>query len=470
MHYYIFDIVNAVFLNVIIFDIVNGACDRSEGKEAVLDNPLHEPLTPTATAAERRARQPTLDTSVQVTCLILACMTLDFQKRFDGMDAYNIIVKLKTMFQKHARLERFESHRKLLECKRVKGKPVGLHVFNLIGHFQIMEKLGFPYPEGLAIDIVINSLHEGFKSFRLNFFMQGGNTTLNLPNELEREHKEVLMVRKGKSFKKVGTGPYSRKDKGNEVVKSASLGKVKANPKPKFATEHECFYYKEIDHWKRNCPKYLEDKKNDASTSGIFFIELNLATSASWVFDTGCGTHIICNVQGLKRSIILEKREVDLGVGNEARVDALAMTRSPFTGTSERANDVLAVIHTDVCRPMSTLARGGYSYFITFTDDVSRYGYVYLMRHKSESFEKFKQFKNEVQNQIGKKIKALRSDRGGEYFSQEFDDHLKDCGIVSQLTPPGAPQLNGVSERRNRTLLDMVRSMKSLADLPVSFW
>ncbi|KAK9705145.1 hypothetical protein RND81_07G036400 [Saponaria officinalis] len=127
---------------------------RSEGKEAVLDNPLPELLAPTATAAERRARQPTLDTSVQVTCLMLACMTPDFQKRFDDMDAYSIIVQLKTMFQKHARLERFEAHCKLLECKLAKGKPVGPHVFNLIGHFQIMEKLGFPYPEELTIDIV----------------------------------------------------------------------------------------------------------------------------------------------------------------------------------------------------------------------------------------------------------------------------------------------------------------------------
>jgi hypothetical protein len=92
------------------------------------------------------------------------------------------------------------------------------------------------------------------------------------------------------------------------------------------------------------------------------------------------------------------------------------------------------------------------------------------MRHKSESFEKFKEFQNEVQNQLGKTIKYLRSDRGGEYLSLEFGDHLKKCGIVPQLTPPGMPQWNGVSERRNRTLLDMVRPMMSQADHPLSFW
>ena len=91
------------------------------------------------------------------------------------------------------------------------------------------------------------------------------------------------------------------------------------------------------------------------------------------------------------------------------------------------------------------------------------------MRHKSESFEMFKSFQNEIQNQLGKIIKALRSDRGAEYLSQEFDDHLRTCGIISQLTPLGTPQWNGVSERRNRTLLDMVRSMMSPTDLPFTF-
>ena len=146
------------------------------------------------------------------------------------------------------------------------------------------------------------------------------------------------------------------------------------------------------------------------------------------------------------------------------------MTRSLFKGKFERATELLGIIHTDVCGPMITEARGGYRYFITFIDDMSRYGYVYLMSHKSESFEKFKEFQNEVETQCDKKIKALRSDRGVEYLSHEFDHHLKNYGIVTQLSTPGTPQLNGVSERRNRTLLDMVRSMMSFVNLQVSFW
>ena len=97
----------------------------------------------------------------------------------------------------------------------------------------------------------------------------------------------------------------------------------------------------------------------------------------------------------------------------------------------ERANNLFEIIHTDVNSPMSVEVRDGYRYFLTFTDDLSRYGYIYLIKHKSETFEKFKEFQIEVENHHNKKIKFLRSDRGGEYLSYEFDLHLKQCGIVS---------------------------------------
>jgi hypothetical protein len=86
------------------------------------------------------------------------------------------------------------------------------------------------------------------------------------------------------------------------------------------------------------------------------------------------------------------------------------MTRTPFTGFVERVTDLLEIIHIDVCGPMSVSTCNGYRYFVTFTDDLSRCGYVYLIKHKPETFEKFKEFQNEVENQLDKKIKHLRSD------------------------------------------------------------
>ena len=91
----------------------------------------------------------------------------------------------------------------------------------------------------------------------------------------------------------------------------------------------------------------------------------------------------------------------------------------------ERATDLLEIIHTDVCGSMSVEARGGYRYFLAFIYDLSRYGYIYLMKHKSETFEKFKEFQSELENHRDKKIKFLRSDRGDEYLSYNFRPSIK---------------------------------------------
>ena len=92
------------------------------------------------------------------------------------------------------------------------------------------------------------------------------------------------------------------------------------------------------------------------------------------------------------------------------------------------------------------------------------------MQHKSNSFEKFKEYRAEVENQLGKTIKTLRSNRGREYLDNDFKEFLVEHGMVSQLTTPRTPQQNGVAERRNRTLLDIMRSMFSYSSLPNSFW
>jgi Integrase core domain len=106
------------------------------------------------------------------------------------------------------------------------------------------------------------------------------------------------------------------------------------------------------------------------------------------------------------------------------------MTKASFTKKGERSKDLLGLVYNDVCDPLSINARDGSRYFITFTDDFSRYDYVYLMRYKSESFEKFKEFKAEVENQLGKKIKVFRTDRSGEYLSGEFRGYLKAHGTT----------------------------------------
>ena len=90
------------------------------------------------------------------------------------------------------------------------------------------------------------------------------------------------------------------------------------------------------------------------------------------------------------------------------------MTKLSFVGHGKRAIELLVLVYADVCSPFNVPARGNFDYFITFIDDLSRYRYIYLMRQKFEVFEKFKKFRHEVEKQIEKSIKILRSDRGGE--------------------------------------------------------
>lgn len=146
------------------------------------------------------------------------------------------------------------------------------------------------------------------------------------------------------------------------------------------------------------------------------------------------------------------------------------MTKRLFSAKGNRANESLELVHSDLCGQINVQARGGFKYFITFIDDYSRYGYIYLMRCKSECVKKFREYKAKTKKLLGKCLKILRSDHGGEYFLGEFRDYLAAKEITSQLSAPGMPQQNGIVERRNRTIMDMVRSMISYSNLPISFW
>ena len=145
-----------------------------------------------------------------------------------------------------------------------------------------------------------------------------------------------------------------------------------------------------------------------------------------------------------------------------------------------RATELLELIHTDVCGPFPTPSWNGQQYFVSFIDDHSRYAYLFLIHEKSQVLDVFKSFKAEVENQLNKMIKKVKSDRGGEYYGRydgsgeqrpgPFARYLEECGIVPQYTMPGSPSMNGVAERRNRTLKDMVRSMICHSTLPESLW
>jgi len=144
-----------------------------------------------------------------------------------------------------------------------------------------------------------------------------------------------------------------------------------------------------------------------------------------------------------------------------------------------RSTQLLEIIHTNICGPFDVNSFNKEKYCITFIDDFSHYGYGYLLHEKSQAVDALEIFINEVERKLDRKVKIVRSDKGDKYYGRysESGQHpgplakfLERRGICAQYTISGTPQQNSVSERRNRTLMDMVRSMLSNSYLPVSLW
>ena len=135
---------------------------------------------------------------------------------------------------------------------------------------------------------------------------------------------------------------------------------------------------------------------------------------------------------------------------------------SPFpTSRVKCSKQPLKLIHSDEnWRSFTQWSR-------ILSDLYTHYTWVYALKHKNQVFECFQQWKALVEKCTGQKVKALRSDNGGEYTSSEFKAYL---GIRHELTVPKSPEQNGVSERINRTLVELVRSMLADSRLPNRFW
>ena len=163
----------------------------------------------------------------------------------------------------------------------------------------------------------------------------------------------------------------------------------------------------------------------------------------------------------------------NLSIENETCSSCLLgkQTRKIFPkATAYRASHVLELIHGDLCGPISPTTAGKKRYVFVLIDDHTRYMWSILLEEKREAFEKFRIFKRLVEQETGSIIGTFRTDRGGEFTSQEFQTFCDQHGIKRHLTAPYSPQQNGVVERRNRTLMEMTRSMMKHMSVPSYLW
>ncbi|KAL0304840.1 UNVERIFIED_CONTAM: Retrovirus-related Pol polyprotein from transposon TNT 1-94 [Sesamum calycinum] len=432
-----------------------------ENQWCIMDKLLPQTLPDGSSSEERETFERWHADHRIVQSIILASMSNDVQKQYDRLDdVASILQRMKEVYvipDRHTRVS-IQEH--------------GVKMLSLV---EKLEDLKAELENDTYIDVILQSLPPSYDPFIVNFNMNGLEKSINeLINMLVQYEvtikKSVLSVLIGEASTSKAKGKRAercKRKKGKAKAKTVVVAKDA-----------------------KSAPVAPVGMGKGKKMMGMFVVEVNMVTdSASWVLDTGCGAHICNDLQVLQRNRKLSKDEVvvRLGDGNAVAAKAVGiinlikdgsshllghisqdrmkrlvdskslemdnldnlpacesclkgkMTKKPFVGQSKLVNGLLDLIHTDVCGPLHTQARGGFSYFITFTDDHSRYGYVYLMRYKSEAFVRFKEFRLEIENQTGRKIKTLRSDRGGEYLSGEFIDYLKENGIVSQWTPPETP-------------------------------
>ncbi|GJZ97390.1 RNA-directed DNA polymerase, eukaryota, reverse transcriptase zinc-binding domain protein [Tanacetum coccineum] len=256
------------------------------------------------------------------------------------------------------------------------------------------------------------------------------------------------------------------KPKAKKIKKKQHATTLKvANGEKKEPQNNKCNFFKKEGHFQKDCPKRKAWFEKKVNKSSAFLWHKRLGHISKERLQRLVKNEILPNLDFTNFGLCVECIK-----GKQTKHRKKGAIRS---------NDLFEIIHTNICGPFDTPSFTGEKYFITFIDDFSCYGYVYLLHEKSQSINALEVFVNEVERQLDKKVNIVRSDRGGEYYRKNdesgqclgpFAKFLESHSICAQYTMPGTPQQNGVAERRNRTLMEMVRSMISKSSLPKSLW
>ncbi|KAL4361393.1 hypothetical protein GQ457_04G013430 [Hibiscus cannabinus] len=462
----------------------------------------------------------------------LMIMKHSIPETFRGTESEKITLAkdfLDNIEQRFAKNDKVEMTSLLTSLMSMKYKGQGNireYIMEMFHTASKLKALKIELSEDLLVLMVLLSLPPQFSQFKISYNCQKQKWTLNELISHCVQEEERLKREKSESAHLASTS----KDKGKKrkYQNEAAKGPAAKGPAQKKQEQAPlvCFFCDKTGHMKKDCTKYHAWRAKKGMNLTLVCSEVNLASVPrnTWWIDSGATTHISISMQGCLsyRKPSDGERNIFVGDGKSVEVEAIGHFRLLLgtdtiasynetlhvesrgtkrklnkenlaslwhkrlghisKGRIERlvSNDVLELIHTDICGPFPTASWNGQQYFITFIDDYSRYGYLYLIHEKSQSLDVFKSYKAEVENQHNKRIKKVRSDRGGEYYGRydgsgeqrpgPFAKFLEECGIVPQYTMPGSPSMNGVAERRNRTLKDMVRSMIAHSTLPESLW
>nr|GEV04451.1 zinc finger, CCHC-type [Tanacetum cinerariifolium] len=271
-------------------------------------------------------------------------MKLEIQRNLENLHAHEMLLDLKTLFAQQAEQELLQTMREFHSCKQEEGRSVSSYVLKMKSYIDNLERLGHLVTLGLGVSLILISQRKEFDGFVQNYNMHSMGKTINELHAMLKLHEQTLPKNSAPALHAIRAGMVQKGNKQHKKMQSqsAAMGqnqrkwknKLAYAPKPKIhpppkredpAKDSVCHKCRDTGHWKRNCPQYLaellKNKKLSQGASGsvIFIIELYTFPNKSWVYDTGCGTHI-CNItHGLRGSRKLKPDVVSLYVGNGHR-------------------------------------------------------------------------------------------------------------------------------------------------------
>ena len=188
--------------------------------------------------------------------------------------------------------------------------------------------------------------------------------------------------------------------------------------------------------------------------------------------------HKLAHLHHIRTKGLLIKKIKECGIINTLSEDNMdkceicaetKITKKPHKSVT-RETKLLGLAHSDLGDLKHTMTRGGKNFYVIFVDDHFRFTKLYLLRTKDEDLEMFIKYKSEVENQKNKRIKRLRTDRGCEHEFNPFKEFCEQNGIIHEVTPPYSPKSNGIAERKNRTLKEMMNAMLFSFGLSSNMW
>nr|GEV56916.1 hypothetical protein [Tanacetum cinerariifolium] len=383
-------------------------------------------------------------------------MEPEIQRNLEPLHAHEMLRELKTLFAQQVEQELLQTMRDFHSCRQEEGQSVSSYVLKMKGYIDNLERLGHPVILGLG---TVNELHAMLKLHEQTL-SKSNTSALHAIRAGKVQKAELMKKKKNTASGAGGSGIF--------VIELNTI----LNRSWIYDTGCGTYIYNTTQGLRasrklkpRALSLYVENGQHEAVEAiGAFYLCLP------------SGLELVLNnchyAPSITRGVISVSRLYEDGFVNRFVDNTILVSRNNVVYFSAIPRDGIFEIDlsNSLTNESSIYAVSNKKAKLDLDSALlwhCRHGHIskkcieklqhdgFLDSFDLRAFEKC-YFKKEVENQLGKTIKSLRSDRGGEYMSQEFLDHLKDHEIIAHRTPPYTPQHNGVSERRNKTLLDMV--------------